>query len=436
MAGWITLLAVFLSSTVCCANSDMISTVSNITRLSSAWVRPVKDWSSPLSLYLDLHVLKILDVNEKEETVKLHIRLSQRWRDEFVSWDPSWYGGLPNFTVPTSRLWTPDITIKEAIAIHRQYSEGYVCVEWTGWVNRVEDIVLTLHCDLAMLLFPFDQQKCNITLYPQLHTEQDVILYVDTRGRSEFDRKGHGEWDLMEVKVYTYSLKQYSQLSFQVELGRYSLFYVLNLMVPSLMVMLIDVAAFAVPVNCAERIPFKVTLLFGYTVFLVLITDILPPFRDTTPVLGVYLVVCLILLCVSMGESVLLLTLGQPDSHTHSTPLEKIIQRVSPQLLKTDGPSEHLRAYRRHVNRGLKRSFALRHGREGPGLCGRGCVIDRLKEELEDVSEELRKLNRVNAQRSSRLHLMEALDRFCFKLYISTLAVFALSLTLLWTLNR
>ncbi|KAL6482013.1 hypothetical protein MHYP_G00100930 [Metynnis hypsauchen] len=399
----------------------MISMVSNITRFSSAWVRPVEDWSSPLSLYLDLHVLKILDV---------------RWRDEFVSWDPSWYGGLPTFTVPASRLWTPDITIREAIAIHRQYSDGYVCVEWTGWVNKVEDIVLTLHCDLAMLLFPFDQQKCNITLYPQLHTEQDVLLYVDTRRRSEFDRKGHGEWDLMEVKVYTYSQKQYSHLSFQVELGRYSLFYVLNLMVPSAMVMLIDVAAFAVPVNCAERIPFKVTLLFGYTVFLVLITDILPPFRDTTPVLGVYLVVCLILLCVSMGESVLLLTLGQPDSHTRTTPLEKIIQKVSPQLLKTDGPSEHLRAYRRHVSRGLKRSFALRHGTEWPGPCRRGCVIDRLKEELEDVSEELRKLNWVNAQRSSRLHLMEALDRFCFRLYISTLAVFALSLTLLWTLNR
>ncbi|XP_066518349.1 5-hydroxytryptamine receptor 3A-like [Hoplias malabaricus] len=366
--------------------------------------------------------------------VKLHIRLSQRWKDEFVWWDPSWYNGLPHFTVPTSRVWTPDIIIREAIEVHHQSSEGYVCVESTGWINRVEDIVLTLHCDMAMLLFPFDQQKCNITFYPQQHIEQDVLLLVDPRGRSRSERKGHGEWDLLEIKVYTYSQKQYSHLSFQVELGRYSLFYVVNLMVPSAMVMIIDVAAFAVPVNCAERISFKVTLLFGYTIFLVLITDILPPFRDSTPVLGVYLVVCLILLCVSMGESVLLLTLGQPDSHTHSTPLEKIIQRVSPHLLQTDDTSEHLRAYRRQVSRGLRRSFAL--GRVYPRLCGRCCVMERLKEELEDVTEELRKLNWVNSLRSSRLHLMEALDRICFKLYVCTLATFALSLTLLWTLNR
>ncbi|XP_049325452.1 5-hydroxytryptamine receptor 3A-like [Astyanax mexicanus] len=434
MAAWTVLIAVLLSSAVHGVRSDLSSVVSNITGWSSAWIRPVRDWSSALELFLDLHVLKILDVNEKEETVKLHIRLNQRWRDEFMWWDPAQYGGLPHFTVPSSRVWTPDISIREAIAIHRQHSEGYVRVDWTGWVSRVEDMVLTLHCDLAMLLFPFDQQKCNITLYPQLHTEQDVLLYVDTRRRSEFDRRGHGEWDLMEVKIYTYSQKQYSHLSFQVELGRYSLFYVLNLMVPSAMVMLIDVAAFAVPVNCAERIPFKVTLLFGYTVFLVLITDILPPFRDTTPVLGVYLVVCLMLLCLSMGESVLLLTLGQPDSHTHSTPLEKIIQRVSPHLLQTEGASEHLRARRRWLRRGLKRSFAL--GRGLDRLCGRGCMIDRLREDVEDVSEELRKLNLVNSRRSSRLDLMEALDQLCFKFYIFILAVFTLALTLLWTLSR
>ncbi|XP_035390483.1 5-hydroxytryptamine receptor 3A-like [Electrophorus electricus] len=79
---------------------------------------------------------------------------------------------------------------------------------------------------------------------------------------------------------------QKCQRAQQVELERYSLFYVLNLMVPSALVMLVDVAAFALPADCAERIPFKVTLLFSYTVFLLLVTDILPPFRDTTPVLG------------------------------------------------------------------------------------------------------------------------------------------------------
>ncbi|XP_076845580.1 5-hydroxytryptamine receptor 3B-like [Brachyhypopomus gauderio] len=350
-------------------------------------------------------------------------------------WDSMLYDGLPYFTVPSSRLWSPDINIKEAISVSQQHAEVYVRVEHSGWVSRVEDLLITLHCDLRMVLFPFDQQQCNITFHPLLHTEQDVILKVDTRGQIAFDNRPHGEWDLMEIKVFSYSQKQYSHLCFQVELGRYSLFYVLNLMVPSALVMMVDVAAFALPVNCAERIPFKATLLFGYTVFLFLITDILPPFRDTTPVMGVYLVVCLVLLCVSMGESILLLRLGQPDSHTHSTLLERIVQRVYPHLLQTDGTSEHHHAYRQSICRGLRRSFALGNGRAGLGECGWGCMTDKLREELEVVSEELRMLNWNNAQRSSRLHLMEAVDRLCFRIYTFFLAVFVLSLALLWTLS-
>ncbi|KAK1803107.1 hypothetical protein P4O66_021640 [Electrophorus voltai] len=292
----------------------------------------------------------------------------ERWRDEFVSWDPNLYEGLSYFTVPSSRLWSPDISIKEAIGVSQQHSEVYVRVEPSGWVSRVEDMLLTLHCDLAMLLFPFDQQKCNITFYPQLHTEHDVVLNIDTR--HAFYNRTHGEWDLKEIKLFSYSEQQYSHLCFQVELERYSLFYVLNLMVPSALVMLVDVAAFALPADCAERIPFKVTLLFSYTVFLLLVTDIRPPFRDSTPMLG------------------------------------------------------------------LKRSFALGCGRAGPGACGQECLTDRLRDELDDVSEELRMLNWSYAQRSSRLRLMEAVDQFCFRVYTFCLAVFVLSLTLLWTLGR
>ena len=60
----------------------------------------------------------------------------------------------------------------------------------------------------------------------------------------------------------------------------------LNLLVPSALVMLVDLAGFCIPVDSAERLPFKVTLLLGYTVYLLLATDLLPPFRDSTPMLG------------------------------------------------------------------------------------------------------------------------------------------------------
>ena len=78
---------------------------------------------------------------------------------------------------------------------------------------------------------------------------------------------------------------------------------------------------------------------------------------------------------------------------------------------------------------GLQRSY-------DEGACGQGCVMRALGEELREVGEELRSLNLWRGKRSDALHLMEALDSLCFRLYASALAVFALSLSLLWTMNR
>ncbi|XP_030636313.1 5-hydroxytryptamine receptor 3A-like [Chanos chanos] len=421
---------------------DLNSVVRNVTWSCSPWIRPVQHWKAPVHVYVDLQILAILDVNEKEEKVKLHVLISQKWRDEFVSWDPSSFGGLSRLTVPSSRVWTPDITVQEAISEDRLQAESSVCVEASGWMSKAETVLLTLRCDLAMFLFPFDKQSCNLTVTTHTHTVQDVVFVIQRTGLKASVSQ-YGEWELMAVKVFsvnqTHRQQEYSQLTFQVDLGRCSLFYVVNLMVPSALVMLIDVAGYAIPVDSAERIPFKVTLLFGYTVFLVLTTDLLPPFRDNTPVLGVYLVVCLVLLCVSMGESVMLLCLAQVEADIHSGPLSWLAKRVHPHLLTPGGANEHHAAYSRSLKRGtpagLRRSFGLKHCGAGLLACGRGCVIDRLRVELEDISEELSILNRTKREHRERLILMEALDALCMKLYSSVLTMFLLSLILLWALS-
>ncbi|XP_061086542.1 5-hydroxytryptamine receptor 3A-like [Conger conger] len=246
----------------------------------------------------------------------------------------------------------------------------------------------------------------------------------------------HGEWKLLSVRTRAFTEPQgeqhFSRITYQVEMARYSLYYVVNLMVPSALVLLIDLAGFAIPVESSERIPFKVTLLFGYIVFLMLLSDLLPPFRDYTPVMGLYLVVCLVFLCLSMGESVLLLALARPDALQQSS----LIQRLE-SLLCQDVPQSAVlrqRARRRSAMEGLQRSYGL--GRRAEALQGCSCVLHALAGELEEVSEELRSLTQRHEQRSDSLRLMEALDRCCLRIYASLLLTFLLSLILLWALYR
>ncbi|XP_015200015.2 5-hydroxytryptamine receptor 3A-like [Lepisosteus oculatus] len=433
---------------------DMASLISSIIQHSSPRLRPVRHWDTTLTVQLDLRLYSILDVNEKEEKVSLHVLCTQRWKDEFLSWDPAEFSGLSHFTLPVSSVWTPDIIVREAVSVGRVEADAFVSVNSTGWVQRIEPLLLVLRCDLAMFRFPFDSQRCNLTFGPNLHTVEDVELVPERSAGAVLNASRqsirHGEWELLSIRTYSFTETQgshsYSRITFQVEMGRSSLFYVVNLIVPSGFVMLIDLAGFAIPVESAERIPFKVTLLLGYTVFLVLVNDLLPPFRENTPILGVYFVVCLAFLSLSVGESMILLALGKPDILHHVPPLPRLATLFFPDWMKnkkwaeTQTPLDSEFRDKSRLIRDLQRAYRLGEGQgQGQGSEARSTLADAmqaLEAELWEVSEELRILTHRGSRRRARLQLMETTDWLCFCVYVAMLAAFLLILMVFWMLGH
>lgn len=67
---------------------------------------------------------------------------------------------------------------------------------------------------------------------------------------------------------------------------RRPLLYVVGLLIPSIFLMLVDVTSFYLPLNSRTRIGFKISILLGYTVFRVNITDELPSTATRTPLIG------------------------------------------------------------------------------------------------------------------------------------------------------
>lgn len=52
--------------------------------------------------------------------------------------------------------------------------------------------------------------------------------------------------------------------------------YIMNLLVPSSFLVTIDALSFYLPAGSESRAPFKITLLLGYNVFLLMMNDLLP----------------------------------------------------------------------------------------------------------------------------------------------------------------
>ena len=72
---------------------------------------------------------------------------------------------------------------------------------------------------------------------------------------------------------------------------RRSLIYVVNLIIPSCFLVTVDLFSFLLPPQSVDRSAFKMTLILGYTVFLLLMNDLLPITGNTIPIIskGFYL---------------------------------------------------------------------------------------------------------------------------------------------------
>ncbi|XP_039607931.1 5-hydroxytryptamine receptor 3A-like [Polypterus senegalus] len=433
-----------LTDTCSAANEDLSSLLKGITRGYEKRFRPVKDWRSPVTVYLDLALHSIIDLQDKEEKVSLQLFFTERWQDENLVWDPPRCDDLTHFTLPAASVWTPDISLSELVGEENTEPASYISVGPAGWLQRVRQLVVVVRCNLAMFKFPFDVQRCNLTFRPNLHAAEDVRLVPESRASMPFHESptytSHGQWQLQSLLNYSFSEKlynrTYSMVAFEVTMARCPTFYVIHLIVPSAFVMLIDVFGFAIPADTGERVSFKITLLFGYTVFLVLVNDLLPPFRDATPVLGIYFVVCMAFLVLSVAQSVLLLALVRPDIQHKAPPLPCLSLRLFPDwkakwTLRTE--DRHANAYlgTRSLHRYLEAAFEKKRGNpEGESrLLG---ALKDLEAEVREVSGELQDLLRRSEMRRMCQELLGTLDAACFCAYLVLLALFFLALSILW----
>lgn len=117
----------------------------------------------------------------------------------------------------------------------------------------------------------------------------------------------HGDWDILNVVPKNIVILDYwndtvGKAVFHIIIKRNPVFHTVNLILPSMLLMIINMAGFYIPPESGERISFKVTLLLGYSVFLIIVSEQSPP--SGTPLIGSYFMICMVLLTIGVMESV------------------------------------------------------------------------------------------------------------------------------------
>ncbi|XP_039618357.1 5-hydroxytryptamine receptor 3A [Polypterus senegalus] len=300
------------------ANSTLVRLSDYLMTGYKKGVRPVRNWRNSTLVSIDFMVYAILSVDEKNQVLTTYIWYRQQWKDEFLVWNPEDFDNLKQISIPTTNVWVPDILINEFVDVGKSPDIPYVYVRSDGLVRNYKPIQVVTACSLDIYNFPFDVQNCTLTFTSWLHTISDInISLMRTPEEVMFDKSvfmNQGEWELLHVlsKYSVFSIDgndHYAEMKFYVVIRRRPLFYAVSLLLPSVFLMVMDIVGFYLPPDSGERVSFKITLLLGYSVFLIIVSDTLPATAIGTPLIGVYFVVCMALLVISLTETILIVRL-------------------------------------------------------------------------------------------------------------------------------
>ncbi|XP_008572427.1 PREDICTED: 5-hydroxytryptamine receptor 3E-like isoform X1 [Galeopterus variegatus] len=273
--------------------------------------RPVTDISVPTRVNISFTMSAILDVDEQLQLLSSFLWLEMVWDNPFISWNPEECKGIAKFSIAAKNLWLPDIFIVESIDVDKTPKDLKAYVSNEGRIEYNEPMKVTSVCNLDIFYFPFDQQNCTLTFRSFVYTAEHLVLGMEKEvwELTDVSREivqAYGEWELLSIKKATPKMSVgpnlYDQIAFYVSVRRRPSLYIINLLMPSSFLVAIDAISFYLPAESENRAPFKITLLLGYNVFLLMMNDLLP--TNGTSLISVYFAVCLSLMVVSLLETV------------------------------------------------------------------------------------------------------------------------------------
>uniref|UniRef100_A0A8I3NJK6 Cholinergic receptor nicotinic alpha 2 subunit n=2 Tax=Canis lupus familiaris TaxID=9615 RepID=A0A8I3NJK6_CANLF len=291
------------------------------------WARPVPNTSDVVIVRFGLSIAQLIDVDEKNQMMTTNVWLKQEWTDYKLHWNPADFGNITSLRVPSEMIWIPDIVLYnnadgEFAVTHMTKAHLFS----TGTVHWVPPAIYKSSCSIDVTFFPFDQQNCKMKFGSWTYDKAKIDLEQMEQMVDLKDYWESGEWAIVNA-TGTYNTKKYDccaeiypDVTYYFVIRRLPLFYTINLIIPCLLISCLTVLVFYLPSDCGEKITLCISVLLSLTVFLLLITDIIPSTSLVIPLIGEYLLFTMIFVTLSIVITVFVLNVHHRSPSTHTMP--------------------------------------------------------------------------------------------------------------------
>ncbi|XP_078059981.1 5-hydroxytryptamine receptor 3A-like [Mustelus asterias] len=408
-------------------------------------LRPVKNFSQTLDINITINLHAILGLDEKQEILTTYLWMEQSWFHEFLVWDPSDFNGKDLVALPTEMLWLPDTLIVEMVDEDKSPDTPYLYVHHTGQVIYGKPLRIVSSCNLNILYFPFDIQKCPLTASPIIFHDQDVKLHliqtseeITSKSKKIFASKG--EWELIQIEANEHNYVEdwaiYHSISLEVMIKRRPMFYVVNLLIPSAFLMVTDIMSFYLPTHSFDRASFKMTLMLGYSVFLIIVKDLLPSNSAHTPLIAIFFLVSLTFMVTSLFETIIIINVIHQNAKQR-----KAVPAWMQTIVLGYGAKLFWRREKQRVYRQISRSPQTANTTDqdcemkssGPAeidiLQG---LLRKIAEGVEEIKQCMERHDQEREVEEEWLQIGHILDCFLHSVYLIFFAAFLLTLSVAW----
>uniref|UniRef100_A0A3B5BM97 Neuronal acetylcholine receptor subunit alpha-2-like n=1 Tax=Stegastes partitus TaxID=144197 RepID=A0A3B5BM97_9TELE len=311
--------------------------------------RPVQNTTDTVLVHFGLSIAQLIDVDEKNQMMTTNVWVKQEWNDYKLRWNPEDYENVTSIRIPSEIIWRPDIVLYnnadgDFAVTHLTKAHLF----FDGQIKWMPPAIYKSSCSIDVTFFPFDQQSCKMKFGSWTYDRAKIDLISMDSSVDQMDYWESGEWVIINAvgkyntKKYECCTEIYADITYYFIIRRLPLFYTINLIIPCLLISCLTVLVFYLPSQCGEKITLCISVLLSLTVFLLLITEIIPSTSLVIPLIGEYLLFTMVFVTLSIIITVFVLNVHHRSPQTHGMPhwVRRVFLDLVPRVLFMKRPPE------------------------------------------------------------------------------------------------
>ncbi|KAL0966468.1 hypothetical protein UPYG_G00295650 [Umbra pygmaea] len=348
---------VFMFATVTGLNLEG-ELVKDLMRGYNKNVRPMEKSGDITKVTVKMTLTNLISLNEKEEALTTSVWIEMQWCDYRLRWNQpprsSLYKNLTSqMRIPSKSIWLPDIILENNV--DGKFEIALYCnvlVSPDGCVYWLPPAIYRSACSITVNYFPFDWQNCSMVFRSQSYNANEIELVLTEEDKQPVEWvvidpeafTENGEWIIkhrpakkLTNQRYTKDELEYQEVVFFLIIQRKPLFYVINIIVPCVLISSLGLLVYFLPAKAGgQKCTMSIMILLAQTVFLILIAKKVPETSQAVPLIGKYVMFVMFVTIIVVMNCVIVLnvSLRSPNTHSLTNKSRKILLNIVPRLLK------------------------------------------------------------------------------------------------------